>query len=79
MSAGRQRKAWSKVGLSAELRRFFSDNPDEELTYSDIEIKFGCSPGSARSAVAHLRSVGEPIEAVHLIRRQAGVGGGQGA
>lgn len=40
------------------VRQFFLANPDEELTYADINIKFGMSLAEARYAVRELRAQG---------------------
>jgi hypothetical protein len=39
------------------IRRFFADNPDEELTLQDISLKAGISQESAR-ALVHLEANG---------------------
>lgn len=58
-------------GLASRLRAFFSENPDEELTYLDIARKYGCSVRHAHHAVDTLTGPGEAIESVHVIRARA--------
>lgn len=52
------------------LRQFFAANPDEELTYSGIAEKFGCSLWRARHVVRELKESGH-LESVHVIRPRA--------
>jgi biotin operon repressor len=54
--------------LVARLTEFYTDNPDEELTYALIREKFGMSRGVVEKAIATLRRVGF-LESVHVIRR----------
>jgi predicted transcriptional regulator len=49
------------------IRRFFADNPDEELTLVDISIKAGISQESARALVSVLKEQGL-IESVRVYR-----------
>lgn len=53
--------------LMASLRRFFADNPDEELSYRDIAAKFDTTVEYARDAVKLLKDRGE-LESIHVIR-----------
>lgn len=41
--------------LAGRIRSFFAACPDEELTYDDMAVKFGCTPYQARLAVKGLR------------------------
>jgi hypothetical protein len=41
----RQRRPSSALG---RMRKFFEDNPGEELTYEDVSTKFGCTPRVAQ-------------------------------
>lgn len=50
-----------------KVRRFFIDNPDEELLLSDIMTKFGMCEGTVRSTIHQLRREGL-IESVHVYR-----------
>jgi predicted transcriptional regulator len=49
------------------IRRFFADNPDEELTLQDISLKAGISQESARALVSVLKEQGL-IESVRVYR-----------
>jgi predicted ArsR family transcriptional regulator len=49
------------------IRRFFADNPDEELTLKDIALKAGISEESARALVSVLKEQGL-IESVRVYR-----------
>jgi hypothetical protein len=56
------------------LKRFYEDNPEEELTFPDICAKFSCSYGAAAEAVKQLRHLGF-LESVSVIRtRKKGMG-----
>ena len=60
--------------LQNRIRQFFLANPDEELTYVDICIKFGCRQDAARGAVRELiRRDGDssPVESIHIVRGRA--------
>lgn len=57
-------------GVQRRLEEFFGANPQEELTYADIVVKFGGTYRSAHSAVARLQARGE-LESVHVIRLRA--------
>lgn len=52
---------------TGRLRAFFEANPEEELTYQDIEDKFGMTPSAARQSVKQLRDRRE-LETLHVIR-----------
>lgn len=54
--------------LPYRLAEFFENNPDEELTYEDARIKFGCTQQQLTFALARCRSAGKNVEAVHVIR-----------
>lgn len=56
-------------GLPARVRKFFEDNPDEELSYKAIMAKFGCTMWTARKCVYELAEAGY-LESVHVIRRR---------
>lgn len=42
--------------LRSNLIRFFTDNPDEELTMDDICSKFGCTEMQARVTLQKINS-----------------------
>lgn len=52
------------------VRRFFLANPDEELTFEQLALKFGCTVWTARHAVRELKEAGL-IESVHVIRNRS--------
>ena len=52
------------------MRRFYLDNPAEELTYALIQAKYGCSYRVALYVVETLAEEGL-IERVHVIRLRA--------
>lgn len=57
--------------LQNRIRQFFLANPDEELTYVDMCIKFECTADQARGAVRELmRREGErcAVESIHIVR-----------
>lgn len=58
------------TSLPGRIERFFTDNPDEELTHLDIVAKFGCSEHAARQAVAKLRGEGL-LESLFVIRNRS--------
>jgi hypothetical protein len=55
-------------GVGARLLRFFADNPHEELTMADMQLKFGCGSQTLRSAIRNLRRDGAVIECLTLYR-----------
>ncbi len=57
----------SQRSVTAWLTQFYTDNPDEELTFADIATKYGCSLWTARTAVYNLQREGV-LESVHVIR-----------
>ena len=52
--AGVERGAFIPDSLCDKIRQFFLAQPDEELTYPDMTVKFGCTSAQARSAVKAL-------------------------
>jgi hypothetical protein len=56
-------------GLASRIARFFESNPEEELSYSDMTLKFGASYSALRYAVKEAVKRGQ-IESVHVIRRR---------
>jgi hypothetical protein len=57
--------------LQGRIRQFFTDNPDEELGYSDIAIKMGCTPVQAARAVVGLKRM-KLVETMFVVRRKRG-------
>ena len=53
--------------LAARLMRFFNENPGEELTYADIEVKFGVTYHNVSSTVNRLKQLGQ-LDSVHVVR-----------
>lgn len=53
--------------LASRLCQFFADNPDEELTYEDIAVKFGAKPDSISTTIGRLRSSGK-VDAAFVVR-----------
>ena len=53
--------------LTARVRRFFKDNPDEFLSYADMQAKFDCTYQQA-SEVVHRLSKEQSIESINFIR-----------
>lgn len=53
--------------LMIRLRRFFQDNPGEELTPKDIAVKFGVSHWTASTTITAMQRKGE-IERVKVVR-----------
>lgn len=59
--------------LQNRIRQFFLANPDEELTYLDLCVKFSCTLEQAHGAVRELvKRDGDrsPVTTVHLVRGQ---------
>jgi hypothetical protein len=54
-------------GLAKRIHRFFVANPDEELTYTDVQVKFDCTRTAAHAAIKDLVRTDE-VESVHVIR-----------
>jgi Fic family protein len=55
------------TSLCGRIRSFYEANPGEELTFPDVETKFGCTATQARSAVQQLEKQGV-IEKVVVLR-----------
>lgn len=56
------------VSLATRLRRFWNDNPGEELSISDIARKFSVSERTATNAVRAVHHGGMPIDRVSIYR-----------
>jgi hypothetical protein len=63
VNIGRQRNS-----LKTKLLDYFKRNPDEELNYSDLQVKTGAPLRSIYSRVNELAASGE-LEVVTIIRR----------
>lgn len=57
----------SRRSVRAWLIKFYTDNPQEELSFVDIVEKYGCSLWTARQAVYELQRDGV-LESVHVVR-----------
>lgn len=57
--------------LRDQLLRYFEANPTEELTYADVETKFGFPQADVAKLAVRMAAKGE-IEKLHIIRRPAG-------
>jgi len=55
--------------LASRICAFFSNNPDEMLTYSDIAVKFDCTVEQARNAVNDLRKRKKGVDTSHIVHR----------
>lgn len=59
--------------LLVRVRRYFMDNPREELTHDFLRIKFGCNKRACRYVLATLKEEGL-VESVLVVRnRLAGI------
>lgn len=70
MMAGTHKGIKHGQGLGNRIAQYFSDNPHEELTYSDIAAKFSATERSAYSRVSELCLDGT-LETVTVIRRKS--------
>ena len=64
-------RGYSPDSLQNRIRQFFLANPDEELTYPDLCIKFGCTLEQAHGAIRELtKRDGDrcPVDSVRLLR-----------
>lgn len=58
--AGRVKgRHYNGSGPTAKMRKFFIDNPGEELSKRDVQIKFGISGEGARQAIARMCANGD--------------------
>lgn len=55
------------TSVAGRLRRFFIENPDEELTRADMVAKFGSSFKNIDASLTALRAEGL-LESVHVTR-----------
>jgi hypothetical protein len=46
------------TSIAGRIRKFFADNPDEMLTYSDMVTKFDCTLRQIHGACSFLRARG---------------------
>lgn len=71
---GKPRKDFRHTRLTDQLLNFFLANPDEELTYEDIQAKFSVSSQVAYNMVTTLRRRGADLESTTVVRlKRAGV------
>lgn len=59
-----------RVSIRTKIEWFYERNPDEELSYKQIMLKFNCSLKTARNAVYELQEMGV-LESTHVVRRRA--------
>ncbi len=57
-------------GIRARVEAFFLANPDEELTFAQLFVKFDANEYTARQIVEQLCRSGQ-LESVHVIRLRA--------
>ena len=55
------------LGLKDRVKRFYADNPREELTHASLRAKFGLSKWTAVWVLRELVEEGV-LESVHVIR-----------
>lgn len=60
----------SPESLTARIRRFFVENPDEEMTYELLAAKYDAPIYTVRDIVKHLREAGI-VESLHVIRNRS--------
>lgn len=63
--------SFTEGSLQNRIRQFFLANPDEELTYTDLCVKFDCTHAQARNAVREMvKSDGDSctVQTMHLVR-----------
>lgn len=53
--------------LAARLRKFFADNPEEELTIRMICEKFDANPKTVEKVLGEMKAAGE-LESLHVVR-----------
>lgn len=54
--------------VAERIAAFFRDNPDEELTFEDIAVKFSCTKQNASMAISRIADDGMNIESVRVVR-----------
>lgn len=59
------------LGLKLRVRRFFAENPDEEMTAAQFRAKFNCTEATRRWIMVSLGGESGEIESVHVIRLRA--------
>jgi hypothetical protein len=57
--------------LQNRIRQFFIANPDEELTYRDMAVKFDCTTEQAQGAVRELIKRDGTLYTQHVVRFKA--------
>lgn len=56
------------ASLERRVKRFFTENPHEELSVNDMMAKFDCTESAASQAVSRLRRSGVPIASIVVYR-----------
>lgn len=72
--AFKARGSYIEGSLQNRIRQFFIANPDEELSYHDMTVKFGCTLIQAHGAVRELLKrdgAKSPLESIHIVRGRA--------
>lgn len=67
----RSRLFRGEVAKISAVREFFRLNPDEELSFKDLEVKFSLGQQYGRNVVNKLRSEGL-LETMYIIRAKKG-------
>jgi hypothetical protein len=52
------------TGLKNRMRKFFDDNPDEELTKSDMAVKFDATEAQIDDAIGALKAEGAVVRTI---------------
>lgn len=65
-----QHKVRNRELYSGRIRKFFEENPDEELTYDQFKTKFELTDGGARMVVHRLVYQEGFLERVDVVRRR---------
>lgn len=60
-----------EVCKMSAVREFFQRNPDEELSFKDLEVKFNLGQQYGRNIVNQLRREGV-LESMYIIRAKKG-------
>lgn len=67
MTIEQARKERRKDSVTVAIRRFFKDNPGEELTYDDLELKFGIRDRQLYSLIGKLKAEGT-VDVLHVVK-----------
>jgi hypothetical protein len=60
--------AYLKTSVAGRLEEFLLANPDEELTFRDMQSKFDCSIAALSRAVCQLRESGVLEDVPRMVR-----------